>query len=315
MIVDHIGFAVADFARSRAFYERALAPLGIRVLMQGEGWAMMGRDKPEFWFGRHGTPPGAIHLAFAAADREQVRAFHAAALAAGGRDNGGLGVRAQYHPDYYGAFAFDPDGHNVEAVCHRPEPAIGAGVASPVSGGAGASRDATGARRYTMTELNAMSAEQFSAAFGKVYEHSPWIAERALARRPFARRIDLQLALAAVVSSASRAEQIALLNVHPELAGKEARAGTMTVASVGEQASAGLDALSPAEFARLAELNRAYREKFGFPAIIAVRLNSKSAIFHAFEGRHHNDVEQELQNNLAQVGEIARLRLHDLVAA
>jgi len=298
MIVDHIGLAVADFARSRAFYEPALAPLGIRVLMQGDGWAMMGRDKPEFWFGSHGKPPGSIHLAFAAADRAQVRAFHAAALAAGGRDNGGPGVRAQYHPDYYGAFVFDPDGHNVEAVCHRPEPAQVA---------------VDGPRRHTMAQLNAMSPAQFSAVFGKVYEHSPWIAERAFARRPFAARIDLQLALAAVVASASRPEQIALLNVHPELAGHEARAGTMTAASVGEQSSAGLDALAPAEFARLAELNRAYRGKFGFPAIIAVRLNSKAAIFHAFEGRRHNDPEQELQNNLAQVGEIARLRLRDLV--
>ena len=123
MIFDHVGFGVADFARSRAFYTAALAPLGIGVLEEGEGWAMLGRGgKPQFWFGAQGTPPGRIHLAFAAAGRAQVRAFHAAALAAGGRDNGGPGLRLQYAPDYYGAFVISPDDHNVEAVCHGPEP-------------------------------------------------------------------------------------------------------------------------------------------------------------------------------------------------
>lgn len=123
MIFDHVGFGVADFARSRAFYTAALAPLGIVVLEEGENWAMLGRGgKPQFWFGRQGTPPGRIHLAFAAADRGQVHAFHAAALAAGGRDNGGPGPRRQYSPDYYGAFVISPDDHNVEAVCHTPGP-------------------------------------------------------------------------------------------------------------------------------------------------------------------------------------------------
>jgi 2-oxo-4-hydroxy-4-carboxy-5-ureidoimidazoline decarboxylase len=166
----------------------------------------------------------------------------------------------------------------------------------------------------TLDTINRMSAAEFSAVFGKVYEHSPWIAERAFARRPFASRLDLQMALQAVVQGASADEQLALLRSHPELAGREAQAGTMTDESVVEQKSAGLDALPPAEFARLAQLNRAYREKFGFPAIIAARLNAKAAIFHAFEGRLHNDRTQELQNNLAQVGEIARLRLRDLLA-
>ena len=121
MILDHVGFAVADFAKSRAFYTQALAPLGIEVLFEDEGWAMMGRPgMPQFWFGEHGTVPGPIHLAFSALDRAQVDAFHEAALAAGGTDNGGPGIREQYHPDYYGAFALDPDGHNIEAVCHAP---------------------------------------------------------------------------------------------------------------------------------------------------------------------------------------------------
>jgi len=122
MILDHIGYNVRDFAVSKAFYVQALAPLGIVVLAQGEGWAMMGREgKPQFWFGALGTPQTGVHLAFAALDREQVRAFHAAALAAGGKDNGGPGLRTQYHANYYGAFAFDPDGNNIEAVCHHAE--------------------------------------------------------------------------------------------------------------------------------------------------------------------------------------------------
>ena len=121
MILDHIGLAVRDFGAAKAFYRRALSPLGIEVIVEGDGWAMLGRDgKPQFWLGVHGIPPGPIHIAFAADTRAQVRAFHRAALAAGGRDNGAPGVRAKYHPNYYGAYVFDPDGHNIEAVCHKP---------------------------------------------------------------------------------------------------------------------------------------------------------------------------------------------------
>jgi catechol 2,3-dioxygenase-like lactoylglutathione lyase family enzyme len=124
MIVDHVGVAVRDYAKSRDFYRRALKSLGIEVVLEGDGWSMLGKDgKPEFWFGAHGIPPGPIHLAFVAESRDQVRAFHRAALAAGGKDNGAPGIRAHYHPNYYGAFVFDPDGHNIEAVCHKPEPA------------------------------------------------------------------------------------------------------------------------------------------------------------------------------------------------
>ena len=124
MMLDHIGLAVRDFGAAKAFYRRALSPLGIEIIVEGDGWAMLGKDgKPQFWFGVHGIPPGPIHIAFAAGSRAQVRAFHRAALAAGGRDNGAPGVRAKYHPDYYGAYVFDPDGHNIEAVCHAPEKA------------------------------------------------------------------------------------------------------------------------------------------------------------------------------------------------
>jgi catechol 2,3-dioxygenase-like lactoylglutathione lyase family enzyme len=122
MIIVHIGVTVSDFEKSKAFYIRALEPLGIRVLMEGRGWAGMGRgDKPEFWFGPGVNNAGPVHVAFAAENRERVRAFYAAAIAAGGRDNGPPGPRPLYHPGYYGAFVLDPDGHNIEAVCHRPE--------------------------------------------------------------------------------------------------------------------------------------------------------------------------------------------------
>lgn len=122
MILDHIGMAVSDGAASKLFFSAALAPLGITVLMEVDGWVGMGKGgKPEFWFGEGGVPQGKMHLAFAAESRAQVSAFYAAALAAGATDNGPPGVREIYHPNYYGAFVIGPDGHNVEAVCHGAE--------------------------------------------------------------------------------------------------------------------------------------------------------------------------------------------------
>jgi catechol 2,3-dioxygenase-like lactoylglutathione lyase family enzyme len=120
---DHVSLAVADVGRARAFYDAALAPLGARVVFVHEQWAGYGRDKPQFWIGPGvpGAPRPRTHVAFAAASRAQVDAFHAAAIAAGGTDNGAPGLRPHYHPDYYGAFVLDPDGYNVEAVCHKPE--------------------------------------------------------------------------------------------------------------------------------------------------------------------------------------------------
>ena len=122
MILDHIGFSVRDTERSKAFYAKALAPLGIAIVMEGHGWVGMGREgRPQFWFGGGHERSGPIHLAFAARSRAEVRAFHEAALAAGGKDNGAPGLRPEYHADYYGAFVIDPNGHNMEAVCHTPE--------------------------------------------------------------------------------------------------------------------------------------------------------------------------------------------------
>jgi catechol 2,3-dioxygenase-like lactoylglutathione lyase family enzyme len=122
MILDHIGLTVRDFAKSKAFYSAALMPLGIKIVKQGDGFAgfNMSDTKGGFWIAE-GEPPGQLHVAFTARDRGQVRAFYDAALAAGGRDNGAPGLRPQYHPEYYGAFVLDPDGHNIEAVCHKPE--------------------------------------------------------------------------------------------------------------------------------------------------------------------------------------------------
>lgn len=120
-MLDHIGFNVSDFAAMRGFLVAALAPLGIGVSKEGEGWAMLGREgRGQFWLGGFGPAPGPIHLAFTARSREEVRRFHAAALAAGAQDNGAPGLRPQYHPHYYGAFVIGPDGHNFEAVCHTP---------------------------------------------------------------------------------------------------------------------------------------------------------------------------------------------------
>jgi catechol 2,3-dioxygenase-like lactoylglutathione lyase family enzyme len=122
MVFDHLGFNVGNFEEFRAFISRALAPLDIGITSEGEGWATIGREGEGFlWFGTFGASPGPIHLAFAAKNREQVRQFHAAALAAGGKDNGPPGLRPHYHADYYGAFVIGPDGHNIEAVCHHPE--------------------------------------------------------------------------------------------------------------------------------------------------------------------------------------------------
>ena len=120
-MIDHMSVLVTDLDASVAFYTRALAPLGYALVMtverQAAGFGVAG--KPDFWIGV-GAPTDKIHVAFRARGRAEVRAFHDAALAAGGADNGPPGIRAIYHPDYYGAFVHDPDGHNIEAVCHEP---------------------------------------------------------------------------------------------------------------------------------------------------------------------------------------------------
>jgi catechol 2,3-dioxygenase-like lactoylglutathione lyase family enzyme len=122
-MLDHAGFGVSDYARSKRFYEQALAPLGVTLLMEPvKEAAGFGKDgKPFFWIETRGPAvQGGLHVAFAVESRETVDAFHAAALEAGGTDNGAPGVREIYHPHYYGAYVLDPDGNNIEAVCHEP---------------------------------------------------------------------------------------------------------------------------------------------------------------------------------------------------
>lgn len=129
-MIDHIGFKISDLSRSRAFYDHALAPLGYGVVMEvtphitGNDSHHLGygrNGKPAFWIGTGEVTRGNLHIALVAPDRAAVDAFHRAALAAGGRDNGMPGLRPHYHPSYYSAFVFDPDGHNIEAVTHQPE--------------------------------------------------------------------------------------------------------------------------------------------------------------------------------------------------
>ena len=124
-MIDHITLPVSDMEKSKQFYQNVLAPLGYELLMDfGEVTLGFGKDaKPDFWL-KAGSPGESVHVAFASDDRQGVEAFYTAALAAGAGDNGAPGVRPQYHPNYYGAFIFDPDGHNIEAVCHFPEAGI-----------------------------------------------------------------------------------------------------------------------------------------------------------------------------------------------
>jgi catechol 2,3-dioxygenase-like lactoylglutathione lyase family enzyme len=119
-MLDHVTISVSDFKRSRAFYDRILRPLEIeRLFAEGDSFAGYGiGSKAFFWIGLREAVASGVHIAFAARDRAIVDAFHAAALAAGGRDNGAPGLRPRYHANYYGAFILDPDGHNIEAVCH-----------------------------------------------------------------------------------------------------------------------------------------------------------------------------------------------------
>lgn len=119
-MLDHIGLAVTDYQKSKKFYETALKPLNYEIIMEFENGGGFGKNKkPDFWI-HQGEATKAIHVAFACETREMVDSFYKAAIEASGKDNGGPGLREHYHPDYYGAFILDPDGNNIEAVCHKP---------------------------------------------------------------------------------------------------------------------------------------------------------------------------------------------------
>ena len=164
-----------------------------------------------------------------------------------------------------------------------------------------------------LAALSAMPQAEFVARLGDIFEHSPWIAERAWAARPFASIEALHAAMVAAVEHASEAEQLGLIRAHPELAGKEAAAGTLTAASTGEQRGAGLDQCSAEEIQRLRGLNAAYRERFGFPFVIAVKGLSRYQIMDAVEARLKNDRATEFRTCLEQIGRIARFRLEAML--
>ena len=153
------------------------------------------------------------------------------------------------------------------------------------------------------------------AALGFAFELSPWVVERAWEARPFATVEQMHAAMMAVLDAATTADKLALIRAHPELAGKAAIAKALTAESNAEQASAGLDRLTPEEFERFHQLNSAYAARFGFPFIIAVRLNDKTSILAAMQARLNNDEAQEIAEAISQIGHISRLRLQDAVSA
>ncbi|MBY0508002.1 MAG: 2-oxo-4-hydroxy-4-carboxy-5-ureidoimidazoline decarboxylase [Bryobacteraceae bacterium] len=161
----------------------------------------------------------------------------------------------------------------------------------------------------TMQEVNGLAPLEFVERVGWVFEHTPWVAERALAGRPYATLSDLHAAMWQKVQSATREEQLALLRAHPDL-GARAR---MSDASQGEQAGAGLDRLTAEEFARLQAANAAYREKFGFPFLFAVKGSTKHDILESIERRVYGDWETEFATALEQVFRIAGFRLADTI--
>ncbi len=165
----------------------------------------------------------------------------------------------------------------------------------------------------TLDEINALDRDSFVAALGAIYEHSPWVADRAHRRAPFACLDALAEAMADAVRTAPHEQQLALLRAHPELAGKAAVAGTLAAHSASEQSGAGLSACSPAEFARLQALNAAYNARFGFPFILAVKGHTRASIIAAFEQRLAQAPTDEFDEALRQVARIARFRLEALV--
>ena len=165
-----------------------------------------------------------------------------------------------------------------------------------------------------MGAINGMDRASFVQKFGGIFEKSPWVAEQAWDRKPFASVDDMHAAMVNVVKSAPLPSQLALLQSHPDLAGKEAQAGAMTASSMSEQASAGLNALSKAEITQISDYNAAYKRKFGFPFIIAVRMHTKEGIFFDFSRRMQNDTQTEYANDLQNVYAITLLRLNTMLA-
>lgn len=168
--------------------------------------------------------------------------------------------------------------------------------------------------KLTLDAVAALDAAAYVETFGDLFEHSPWVAERTAAARPFASLTEMHDIMMGAVEAAEEEEKLALLRAHPDLAGRAAIAGDLTDASTSEQASAGLDALTPEEMEHFTELNTAYSMRFGFPFIMAVKGADKARILAGFEGRLGNTAEEEKQRALTEVGKIAWMRLLDRVA-
>jgi 2-oxo-4-hydroxy-4-carboxy-5-ureidoimidazoline decarboxylase len=165
----------------------------------------------------------------------------------------------------------------------------------------------------TVDYLNTCPPDAFVAEIGFAFEDSPWIARAAAGQRPFSDRAALHAAMVAVVNGASDEAKVALIQAHPDLAGRVAREGRLTAASAAEQAGAGLGALTPAEIARFDADNGAYRERFGFPFVICARENTKASILDALTRRSANERSTEIATALAEIAKIARLRIEDAV--
>jgi 2-oxo-4-hydroxy-4-carboxy-5-ureidoimidazoline decarboxylase len=163
--------------------------------------------------------------------------------------------------------------------------------------------------------VNDLDQRGFVAKFGGLYESSPWVAEEAWRERPFGGRSELHEAFVRAVHRAPRQKRMDLIRAHPDLAGKAAVAGDLTPESRGEQASAGLDRLTPEEYETFTEMNASYRERFGFPMIVCVREHTKESILQNARDRLENSREEEVEVALGEIAKIARLRLHDLVEA
>jgi 2-oxo-4-hydroxy-4-carboxy-5-ureidoimidazoline decarboxylase len=167
----------------------------------------------------------------------------------------------------------------------------------------------------TLTHLNDCPADEFVAAVGPIFEHSPWIAAAVVSGRPFASRDALHAALCDVVRAAGEERHLALIQAHPDLVGREVRqhTGQLTAESSREQAAAGLMDLAPDDIARFDRYNTAYKARFGFPFVICARQNKKEAILRAFPERLTHARDEEIATALGQIFEIARLRLEDLI--
>lgn len=167
----------------------------------------------------------------------------------------------------------------------------------------------------TLAALNSADRAAFTAALGHLFEHSPWVAEETWPQRPFRDEAHLHAALCATMRGATRERQRALIQAHPDLAGRLAQQDKLTRDSAKEQASAGLGGLAAEELAEFKRLNEAYRARFGFPFIVCARLSNKAAILAAMQARAGNSADEEFQTALSEIAKIAQLRLRDVLTA